>query len=350
MGNFIGWFDKFEKELPNVDGKVFVITGTTSGTGYSAAETVAKHGGEVILLNRSSPRSVSSYEKLKKEVGANGKGKFVPIDCDLQDFQSVKDACQKIKSTLGYTEIYCLANNAGIMAVDDTITRSDGFEVQMQTNHLSHFLLTAELFPLLVAGSKKYGDARIVQHSSAGRLITEHDTLEEKYLMKQPKGGQQLGGNESHGFLKGGPHYRYQQTKLANSVFNHALHDKLQASTQVECRNIIATCAHPGASATTLGDHLMVGFATKILFPLFMFVFAQSPADGAMGLLRGMMDHKQNIKSGVLYGPALTLPKFQRMSGLAVPNPPAPCEIDPKSKEMLWKVSETAIGQKFSIP
>jgi len=354
MGNIIGRFDKFEKELPNVDGKVFVITGTTSGTGYIAAETVAKHGGTVLLLNRSSPRSVSSHEKLVKavKVSSDGRGgKFVPIDCDLQDFQSVKNAVKEIKS-MGYTEIYCLSNNAGIMAVDDTVTKTDGYEVQMQTNHLSHFLLTKELFPLVVAGSKKYGDARIVQHSSVARLMTENNTLEEKYFLKQEK-NDQLGGNELTGFIKGGPWYRYHQTKLANSVFSHALHDKLKASTNVDCQNIIATCAHPGASKTNLGDHLNAKsniFVTSILMPMFAFFVAQSADDGSMGILRGMMDDKDSIESGTLYGPPLKLPKSQSLSGHAVSNPPTPCEIDPKSKEMLWNLSEKAIGSKFDIP
>jgi len=353
MGNFIGRFDKFEKELPNVNGKVFVITGTTSGTGYIAAETVAKHGGTVLLLNRASPRSVASHKKLVEAVNnvSSGGGKFVPIDCDLQDFQSVKNAVKEIKE-MGYTEIYCLSNNAGIMAVDDTITKSDGYEVQMQTNHLSHFLLTQELFPLIVAGSKKYGDARIVQHSSAARLVTEHDTLEEKYFLKQEQDGQ-LGGNESIGFIKGGPWYRYQQTKLANSVFTHALHEKLQASTNMDCQNIIATCAHPGASTTNLADHVYTNstfIVESIVMPPIFFFVGQSADDGSMGILRGMMDDKKDIESGTLYGPSLKLPKAQRWSGHAVPNPPAPCEIDPKSKEMLWNLSEKAIGSKFDIP
>ncbi|MGK3745912.1 MAG: NAD(P)-dependent dehydrogenase (short-subunit alcohol dehydrogenase family) [Bacillariaceae sp.] len=87
-------------------------TGTTSGTGFIAAETVAKHGGEVLLLNRSSSRSVESFEKLKALVPD---GKFVPIECDLQDFASVRKAAKEIKETLGYKSIYCLSNNAGIM-------------------------------------------------------------------------------------------------------------------------------------------------------------------------------------------------------------------------------------------
>jgi len=233
--------------------------------------------------------------------------------------------------------------------VDDTITKADGYEVQMQTNHLSHFLLTRELFPLLVAGSKKYGEARIVQHSSAARLSTEHNCLEEKYFQHQTRNGQ-LGGNALTGFLKGGPWYRYHQTKLANSVFNQALHDKLQASTNKDVRNIIATCAHPGASTTNLADHLNAqsNFLVRhIVMPVLLCLFAQSAHDGSMGLLRGMMESKATIQSGILYGPKLT--NYPRMSGYAIPNPPIPAEIDAHSKEMLWNVSEIAIGQKFVI-
>jgi NAD(P)-dependent dehydrogenase (short-subunit alcohol dehydrogenase family) len=351
MGNILTTkFDTFEKDLPNVDGKVFVITGTTSGTGYIAAETVAKHGGEVLLLNRSSTRSKSSYVKLQESVP---NGKFVPIDCDLQDFDSVRSAVKDIK-TKGYNEIYCLANNAGIMAVDDTITKTDGCEVQMQTNHLSHFLLTKELFPLILAGSKKYGDARIVQHSSIARYSTPDNIgLVEKYFTKQEKDGQ-LGGNEDTGFMKGGRWERYQQTKLANSVFMYGLHDKLNTAREKndEYNNVLSLCAHPGVSSTGLFDHLYQGsggggmgsrfFSTNIFQPIVSTLFLQSAADGSMGLLKGMMDTKDNVKCGTLYGPKM-------FSGYAIPNPPKPYEIDTKAKEMLWRTSEEATGVKFDL-
>jgi len=354
MGNILGRFKKLEKNLPNVDGKVFVITGTTSGTGYIAAETVARHGGEVLLLNRSSSRSVASFEKLKAAVP---NAKFVPIDCDLQNFQSVKDAASAIKSK-GYTEIYCLCNNAGIMAVDDTITKNDGYEVQMQTNHLSHFLLTAELFPLIKAASKKYGDARITQHSSLARLKTKHQKLEEKYLLHYEKDGQ-LGGNEKPKGgdidLKGGPWYRYSQTKLANSIFNQALADQLSKSNDIDCRNIVATCAHPGLSRTNLSDHLLkdAGFLIcKILGPLIQLFLFQSASDGSMGILRGIMDNKSSLECGTLYGPALSIkPKVSpSFTGLAIANPTLPYETDQKSKDMLWRLSEKATGIEFKIP
>ena len=66
-----------------------------------------------------------------------------------------------------------------MQAADVTITEEEN-EIQMQTNHLSHFLLTNELFPLIFAGSKEHGDARIVQHSSAARHMTPRNIFLEK--------------------------------------------------------------------------------------------------------------------------------------------------------------------------
>jgi len=157
------YFPKFKETLPNVDGKVFVITGTTSGTGFVAAQTVAEKGGEVVMLNRKSQRVTDAHAKLVVAVPA---GKFVNVECDLQDFASVKKAAEEVKSK--YKKIHCLSNNAGIMMTPDKAT-TDGCDTQMQTNHLSHFILTKELMPLLEAEAAESGDARIVHHSSMAR-------------------------------------------------------------------------------------------------------------------------------------------------------------------------------------
>ena len=61
-----------------------------------------------------------------------------------------------------------LANNAGVMALQDKAT-TDGFDLQMQTNHLSHFLLAKELYPAVKAAAAARGEARIVHHSSISR-------------------------------------------------------------------------------------------------------------------------------------------------------------------------------------
>ena len=317
------------KELPQGDGKVFVITGTTSGTGYFAARTVAAKGGTAVLLNRPSQRATDALTKLQSEVpGAT----FVPIDCDLQSFDSVRKAISEIKSK--YTKIYCLANNAGIMATPDEAT-VDGYDTQMQTNHLSHFLLTAELLPLLEAYAKENGDARVVNHSSIGRLGTKNKCLEKPYLEKN---GGNLGGNSVTAMGGGACYERYYQTKLANSVFTYGLHNVLKEKGS----KVKSIAAHPGVSSTSLATHLVQGcfgqfMVNRILTPLFF----QSAEDGAAGLLYGMMHPK--AESGILYGPAK-----DGFRGPAVPNhPPRDYEVDPDSIEMLWSTSEAATGAKL---
>jgi len=324
------WYNKFkDNELPStVEGKVFAITGTTSGTGYVAAKTVGEKGGTVILLNRKSARVDAMLSKLKQDVPD---GQFIAIECDLQDFSSVRNAAKEISSK--YDKMYCLCNNAGIMATPDEATK-DGYDTQMQTNHLSHFLLTALLFPLLEAEAKGTGDARIVNHSSEARHQTPQSKLEKKYLEKN---GGNLGGDQHSVMFKGGKWDRYFHSKLANSVFSYGLHEKLRAQGSA----VKAIDAHPGSSATSLPDHLNGGaifdfVITYVLGPMF-----QTAEDGAMGILKGMM--ATTAESGVLYGPT----GMGGMRGPAVIIKPKKHENDPESIKMLWETSEKATDTKF---
>ena len=332
------FFPKFKKGLVDVTGKVFVITGTTSGTGYVAARTAAEFGGTVLLLNRKSKRVDDMIRNLTQDVPG---GIFEIVECDLQNFESVRKAIQTIQSK--YDKIYALVNNAGIMATPDEAT-VDGYDKQMQTNHLSHFLLTAELFPLLQAEAKANGDARIVNHSSLGRDHTPNGGLEEKYFGRNGGTGK-LGDNRLK-MMAGGPFERYFQTKLANSVFTYALHDKIRNSSngrQTGTRNIRAVCAHPGGSDTNLADHLQFGFVMNSLMRLVTFMgMMQSPEDGAMGIIKGMMH--PDAQSGVLYGP-----KNSGTKGKAVINKPKNYENNPASMSMLWRTSEAATGVTFSM-
>ncbi|KAL3933835.1 MAG: hypothetical protein SGBAC_010224 [Bacillariaceae sp.] len=318
-------FHKLVETLPDVSGKVFVITGTTSGTGNAAARTVAKLGGEAVLLNRKSERSSNSLALMKEEYP---NAKLVPFECDLQSFESVKTAIAAIK--LKYSSIYCLACNAGIMATPDKAT-VDGYDTQMQTNHLSHFLLIEELMPLLEEGANVHGEARIVTHSSGARdaCQTPDKGLDAKFFGKN---GGNLGGDEMKLF-KGPVFERYFQSKLANSVHMYGLHERLQKSGS----KVKAISCHPGGSDTNLGDHLKFGWLTDMVVKGMFKFMVQSQEDGALGLLRGMMDPE--AESGVLYGP-----KNSGLKGAAVPNPPKEYETDPKAIAMLFKTSEEAVA------
>ena len=86
-----------------------------------------------------------------------------------------------------------------------------GYDVQVQTNHLSHFLLTKELFPLLAKAAASKGEARIVNHSSSARNVPSVP-LQDKYFGKN---GGNLGGNGNSMLFGGGRWQRYHQVLRA---------------------------------------------------------------------------------------------------------------------------------------
>merc|ERR1712157_154476 len=167
--------------------------------------------------------------------------------------------------------------------------------------------------------------------------------LREKYFTQKEKNGM-LGGDQETGFMKGPPWERYMQSKLANSVFCLALHEKLAASTQPQHKNILSLCAHPGSAKTNIMDHIKDEWsATKTFFmDIIEDLVLQTSEDGAMGLLKAMMDTKENVEGGALYGPRM-------MTGYPIAMPPKDHESDAESKTMLWKTSEAAIGASFEL-
>lgn len=327
-------YPAFAASLPSMEGKTVVITGTTSGTGQVAARTVAQLGAKVLVLNRASDRSASSFAEL---TSAYPDAEIHDVKCDLQSFASVKAAAAQV-AELCPEGVHVLCNNAGVMALPDTAT-ADGFDVQMQTNHLSHFLLTRELMPLIEKAAGVSGDARIVQHSSTARMAPSK-VLQAKYLEKN---GGNLGGAGSklQSMTFRGPRWlRYNQTKLANAAFAAALHHRLQAKGS----NVKSLVAHPGLATTelqktTVKQGGMGGGFTNMFMRL-----GQTPEDGAMGIISGMC--LPDAQSGQFYGPGegMMAPK-----GKAKPFPLEDFYDNAETRELLWSKSEEATGVTFDL-
>ena len=185
-------------------GKVVVVTGTTSGTGFVCARTCARKGARVVVLNRESERSAAALKAILDEApGAD----VTSVACDLSSFASVREAVAFLKESCKDSGIDVVACNAGVMALADAAT-VDGYDVQSQTNHLSHFLLVRqprydcrcecggvltrawcassqvkELFPLLERAAELRGEARVVNHSSSARNVPP-GALEGRYFEK----------------------------------------------------------------------------------------------------------------------------------------------------------------------
>jgi NAD(P)-dependent dehydrogenase (short-subunit alcohol dehydrogenase family) len=300
-----------------MNGKVVAITGTTSGTGFICARELANKGATVILLNRQSERSIKALQTLQEAVPGV---KFDSVVCNLQDLSSVREAINTITSK--YDVLDVLVNNAGVMALRDQAT-IDGYGIQMQTNVISHFLLTKDLFPLL----KKSVDGRIVNHSSMARL---GGPLEAKYFGKN---GGNLGGDPDEGKpgIRGPRWERYHQTKLANAVFTYGLKNKLEAS---GIQNVKPLLAHPGLARTSLqittekdgGMDANSDFMKQ----------AQSAEDGATGIIRASMDPE--AKPGDFFGPTAGWTGYPDLIE------PEELLFDETNINIFWKGCEDAVG------
>eukprot|EP01060_Flectonema_neradi_P020265 TRINITY_DN277_c0_g1_i2.p1 TRINITY_DN277_c0_g1~~TRINITY_DN277_c0_g1_i2.p1 ORF type:complete len:333 (+),score=65.98 TRINITY_DN277_c0_g1_i2:62-1060(+) len=321
------FYDEFAKTFPKMEGKRVAITGTTSGTGFAAADTIAGLGGELILFNRASSRAGAALNKLKEK---HPEATITQIDCDLTSFASVRGAAKTYLSKFGGKGLDVLANNAGIMAFDSLVTE-DGFDIQMQTNHLSHYLLTHLLFPELVIAERERGEARIVNHSSIARVIPPCK-LNKAYLQKT--NGKNLGGNWTL------PRYkRYQQTKLANSVFSTALHRQMKSKNL----NIKILTAHPGVAETDLVKNTSVhdrlstsgmGMVNRVV------KVKQSQYDGALPLLQCIT--AKEVESGEFWGP-----RGDRPWGIPSKFPVEAASTNPDSVKMLIQESDAATGVVF---
>src|SRR5512142_2404614 len=207
-------------------GKVFVVTGATSGIGLAAARQLLGLGHSVIGIGRDAQRCCEREEALRQLTGEGARAKVLTADLSLQS--EVRRAAQQVRETLAewqYPWLDGLINNAATVPFWQTFT-SEGFDLQWALNHLAPFLLTAQLLPLLRCAPM----ARVVTVSS----------------------GSHYGAKLNWDDIQLRRHYSalraYGQTKLANVLFTLELDRRLRRDS-----NVRAFAADPGLVNTELG-------------------------------------------------------------------------------------------------
>jgi len=327
----------FIRDLPNLSGKLFVVTGTTVGSlGFVTVKTLIEKGARVIVLNRWDSVGAKGKEFLK-ELGVQDT--VLLIKCDLLDLNSVRAAAAEVRAKLnlaheeGSPGLDGLFNNAGIMAMADERTK-EGFEIQMLTNHTSHFLLTKLLLPELERAAERTGEARIVHITSEGRKGPPFSDLNPKSFQRNvPKG--ELGSDSPVGRFA-----RYQQSKLANCAFTYALDEKLSAKGS----KVKALVCHPGLSASNLQVTTAKDSDCLSFLLAFLAWGMQSLNDGSVAGIRCLCD--ADIASGSFLGPTQGLGWMRGPPELLIPEAKLKSR---KNLETLWFESEAAIGESFEI-
>ena len=299
-------------DIPNLNGKVAVVTGANGGLGLESAKALAGAGAHVVMAVRNQEKAGEARDEI---LATHPDASLEIVELDLSSFENVKAAAEKIAAN--HPRVDILINNAGLMAMPERRT-ADGYEMQFGVNHLGHWLLTAGLLKPLVA-------------ADAARVVTVTSTAHLTGRVVDPDNVNMEGNYSAWG--------AYGRAKLAN--FHFAL--GLQREFERHGSQAQSLVAHPGLSHTNLQVHTVEqgGGGASAPFWAWMARNTGMPADkGALPQLRAATD--PNAKGGEFYGPRWG------NNGAAVRKPILRRDID-KGIERLWLVSERETGVKLDL-
>ncbi|OQV09918.1 hypothetical protein CLAIMM_13992 isoform 1 [Cladophialophora immunda] len=234
--------------LPDLTGKVYIVTGGNSGIGYHTVARLAQHGAHVYMCARSPTKAATAITNIKS---LYPQANITVLEMDHLSLASVVSAAKLFLSK--ETALHGLVNNAGIMATPFEMTH-DGHEAQWQTNYLAHWVFTAHLLPLLLSTSKTLppGSVRVVNLSSFG-----HHSA--------PKGGINFADTS---LRTGSGMARYGQSKLANILHIKTL-NKLygpgSSNAGAGDGEIWTSAVHPGLVQSNLGEHAELPLLVRMI-------------------------------------------------------------------------------------
>lgn len=103
-----------EANLPSQKGKVFIVTGGSSGVGYELSAILYKAGGKVFIAGRSKLNAEKAISAIKStssaENSAVGSLHYLPLQ--LEDLSSIKSSVEVFTSQESKLDV--LWNNAGV--------------------------------------------------------------------------------------------------------------------------------------------------------------------------------------------------------------------------------------------
>jgi len=164
-------------EVPDLSGKVAVVTGGSEGIGYGCAHTLLSHNIEkLFILSRQQDIAQDAIAALGQEMGKDKANRVVWMQCDLSDWEQTSQTAFEIRSKTDRLDM--LINNAGRGIMTYQRAEKNGIDLHMATNHFGHVVLTSHLLPLLTATAAAHPatKVRIVQLSSNLHAQAPRDT------------------------------------------------------------------------------------------------------------------------------------------------------------------------------
>jgi retinol dehydrogenase-12 len=287
--------------MTDLQDKIVLVTGATSGIGEVTARELAQQGAHVIILARNRAKAERTQQEI---IAATGNKKVDIVLADLSVQQQVRDVAAQVHDK--YPRLDVLVNNAGLMFGSERELSADGYEMTLATNHLGPFLLTSLLLDLL-------------QKSPAARVV---NVASMAYRFSKPT----LTDLQSEQSYR--PVWEYGNTKLWNIMFTQELAKRLR---EHGINNVTTNSLHPGAVATGYGQQTggIISAVLALGRP-----FMLSPEKGAETSIFLATDPSVATTSGGFFSKKKPEPVKSNFN-------------TPANNQKLWQMSEALTGVKF---
>jgi NAD(P)-dependent dehydrogenase (short-subunit alcohol dehydrogenase family) len=302
--------------LPDLTGKLALVTGASDGIGFYIAARLARAGAEVVLPVRNDSKGRAAAQRIRDRIpGAR-------LEVRALDLSSLASVAILSEELLGEERpIHILINNAGVMTPPTRQTTIDGFELQFATNHLGHFALTTQLLPLLKAGRASVTSQVSVAANQNAVLWDDLNAQKTYHAMRS-----------------------YSSSKIALGLFAMELHRRSTAGAW----GIRSNLSHPGVSPTNLlAAQPSMGRTTdttevKLIRALsrrgILLGTAQSAALPAV-----LAATSPEATGGRFYGPR----GLGHLGGAPAEQPLYSRLRSPEDGKRIWELSEALIGGRF---
>lgn len=265
-----------DTDIPNLSGKVILVTGGNIGLGKQTILELCKHSPEhIFLASRNEAKARDAIDEIRQAVP--GAAPITFLSLDLASFSSIKQAVDDFRTKSH--KLHILINNAGIVAAAPGTTH-EGYEIQFGTNHVGHALLVQLLLPTLSQTASASEDVRIISVASAMEALAPaprpYNFDELRTDMASTK-----------------PFTRYAISKLANIHYTRALSRRYP--------DIRSISIHPGVVKTNLASGISGSWPLVKPFLALAGFFLTKVSDGAKNQLWASVSPE--AKSGEYYFP-----------------------------------------------